>query len=156
MEGNTSELLQWAGWITAIALGISGYGFTALGWLIRGRQAKQLAKTRETHEAVDRVIAALSELEDAAYSFWSDPESTIRADQLILLHRRCVIRLNQLRQLHDFALPVSDVAEMRRQATLDAESRQAPLRNGSARLRRLSRAIENIIQSEHLHKSWGV
>src|SRR5690606_8872509 len=105
----------------------------------------ELAKKREIHEAMDRVFESLNELEDAAYSFWSDAESQLRSDQLILLSRRCVIRLNQLKQLQDFRYPVHEIAEMRRQATLDAESRAKPLRDGSMRLRRLSRAIESIV-----------
>ena len=153
MEG-MGGLLQWAGWLTALGLGICGYCFTILGWHIRGKQAKELAKKREIHEAMDRVFESLNELEDAAYSFWSDAESQLRSDQLILLSRRCVIRLNQLKQLQDFRYPVHEIAEMRRQATLDAESRAKPLRDGSMRLRRLSRAIESIVQSEVLRKTW--
>ncbi len=156
MEACSAPLLQWAGWITGMVLGISGYGFTMLGWKIRDKQARALAKTKDIHDAIDKVVAALNELEDSAYVFWADPDSSVRADQLILLHRRCVIRINQLKHLNNFPLPVDEIIEMRRQATLDAESHRTPLAKGSARLRKLSRAVENIIQSEPLQKSWNI
>lgn len=155
MDACSTGLLQWAGWITAIALGISGYAFTAFGWRVRGQQAKLLAKKKDIHDTIDRALAALIHFEDAAYSFWSDSNSSIRSEQLTLLHKRCVHCLNQLQQLESFTMPVQEIVAMRRQATLDAESRTEPLKRGHPRLKMLSRAVENIMTSKPLRKSWN-
>lgn len=154
MEACTSSsLLPWAGWITSIILGLGGYFFTLFGWRIRGNQARSLAKQKDIHDAIDQVIKALSEFEDAAYAYWSDSNSEVRIDQLMLLHKRCLTRLKQLEHLRQFQMPLLDIGEMRRQATLDAESAPRPLKPASIRLRKLSKAIDNILQSQPLKKS---
>lgn len=148
------ELVVLAGWITSIVLGLAGLGFSSLGWFVRGRQARHLAIQKDIHDSIDRVVKALTDYEDSVFEFWSDQDSKIRLDQLITLHRRCVWYLNQLSHLRPFAMPNPEIADMRRYATLDAESTQRP-EKGSSRLRRFNRATTTILNSSFLRKTWS-
>jgi|TARA_Y100000034_G_C6704335_1_gene310795 hypothetical protein len=147
------EIFALAGWITSVILGVTGLGFSSLGWFVRGRQARQLAVQKDIHDAVDRAVKALADYEDAVYEFWSDQASKVRLDQLITLHSRCIWHLRQLNNLRAFDMPNPDLGDMRRYATLDAETAVRP-EPKPGRLRKFSRATAKILNSEFLKKSW--
>jgi len=150
----SAPLLQWAGWITTVILGLGGYAISSLGWFIQGRQASNLALQNQINSAIDQCHVALVSFEDAVFSFWSEPNSSVRLDELINLHRRCLSALKQLHQLRAFEMPHLALGELRKYATLDAENAQRPLDYKSLRLKKFSRAVTKITDSPFLLKSW--
>tara|TARA_R110000850_G_C9968249_1_gene464998 strand:+ start:2044 stop:2511 length:468 start_codon:yes stop_codon:yes gene_type:complete len=154
MEEGATSLLAWAGWITGIILGLGGYAFSSLGWYVRGRQSRSLAVQKDIHDTIDRTVKSLTDFEDAVYSYWSEASSEIRLDQLVLLHNRCLMNLKQLKHLKPFTLPIHELAQLRRHATLDAESEARPLTKNFLRLKKFSRALEKILNADFLLKSW--
>jgi hypothetical protein len=155
MEERPYTLFELAGWITGITLGIGGYIISALGWNIRGKQQRSLAIKKDIHDSIDKTIKALTEYEDAVYSFWAEEDSKIRLDQIINFHRRCITNLNQLKHLKDFDIPNVELAELRKNATLDAESAERPLKQNSLRLKKFSKNMNKIMDSKALLKSWS-
>lgn len=145
---------EYAGWVTSAIIGTVGFVTTFIGWRIRGKQARELAIKKDVHDTIDKAIAALYELEDLTYSFWADPESKIRLDQILAKHRRLTKILEQLQKLRSFEMPTKEIALLRRHATLDAESETRPLPSRSIRLRQFSKAIYDIQSKDYLTKSW--
>jgi uncharacterized membrane protein YheB (UPF0754 family) len=145
---------EYAGWISSIILGVVGFATTLIGWIIRGKQARSLAIKKDIHDTIDKAIAALNELEDLTYSFWSDPDTKVRLDQILAKHRRFSRILQQLQKLREFEMPTHEIGQLRRHATLDAESEARPLSSQSTRLRQFSKALYDIQGKDYLIKSW--
>lgn len=154
MEERSYSLFEMAGWISSIILGLGGFLISSIGWQVRGRQARSLAIKKDIHDSIDKTVKALTDYEDSTYSFWAEKESKVRLDQLINLHRRCITNLNQLNHLKPFAMPNAELAELRRHATLDAESAERPLEPNSLRLKKFSKSMNKILDSAALMKSW--
>lgn len=146
---------QWAGWgIAIVALGV-----TAFGWKVRGTQVKKIARQKDIHDSIDEVIKAISEFEDAVYSFWLNSQTEFQPHQLLLLHGRIRIRMQHLAYLRQFDLPNPALAELRKCATMDAESKDhepegTANTDQSKRLRKLSKEIERLMRHDALKKSW--
>lgn len=154
MEERAVSAFEWAGWLSTVVLGLGGYIISSLGWRVQGRQARELACKQDIHSSIDRCHAALTLFEDAVFSYWTDAHSSIRLDQLLSYHRRCIIALRQLHTLAPFDMPDVTLGELRKQATLDAESAERPLPLSSLRLKKFSRAMSKIIESNYLLKTW--
>jgi hypothetical protein len=154
MPERTVSAFEWAGWVSTVAVGLGGYLISTLGWRVQGNQAKELARKKDIHASIDRCHTALTVFEDAVFSYWSDPQSPVRLDQLLNYHRRCVMALRQLQRLSPFDMPDVTLGELRKQATLDAESALRPLPPNSLRLKKFSRAMSKIAEAEYLFKAW--
>lgn len=155
VECCSASTAQWAGWaIAVVALGV-----TAFGWRVRGAQVKKIARQKDIHDGIDEVVKAISEFEDAVYSFWLNSPAELQPHQLLLLHGRIRIRMQHLAYLRQFDLPNPTLAELRKCATMDAESKGdepegASKPDQSKRLRKLSKEIERLMRHDALKKSW--
>lgn len=148
------DVMELAGWLTAVVSIITGAVVTMRGWSVREKQALELAQQQDVHDCIERVTLSLTDFEDAAYEFWSNKDSTIRVEHLLLLHARIRRRLTQLAQLTPFKMPNHALAELRKQATLDAETAVRPLPSDDKRLIKLSRATEKILDMPALDRHW--
>lgn len=153
-EDQLLKLLQILFWSTSLILVICGLIVTIVGWRVNSQNAKNLAMKKDTHETIDRTLKAIVELEDAALSFWLEPDSKIRAYQLISFHRRTINALKQLLELKGGKMPSSDIISLRKACTLDAESAARPIQEDDERVRRISLITSRITSSELLEKSW--
>lgn len=149
-ECYSASAAQWAGWVLAIV----ALGVTAYGWRVRGAQVKKVARQKDVHDSIDEVVKAISEFEDAAYSFWLNPKTELQPHQLILLHSRIRIRMQHLSHLRPFDLPHPVLAELRKYATMDAEEKGNNTTDQSRRLRKLSKEVEHLMRHDALIKSW--
>jgi len=149
------ETFQVVFWIVSVLLVLCGMIVTTIGWRVTGNKARALAEKKDVHDSIDKTLKALMELEDCAYSFWLDNASDIKPYRIITLHRRLVSSLTQLGELRDAALPSTDIASLRRQSTLDAETISRPVPGSDERIRRISRSVTNIMNSDLLKKSWS-
>lgn len=141
-------------WVVSILLVLCGMAVTAIGWHVTGKKARALAEKKDVHDSIDKSLKALMELEDCAYSFWLDKSTEIQPYRIVTLHRRLVASLTQLGDLKNGLIPSVDVANLRRQSTLDAETIERPISGNDERIKRISRAITNIINSDLMKKSW--
>jgi len=154
MEERAVSAFEWAGWVSTVILGLGGYIISSLGWRVQGRQARDLACRQDIHSSIDRCHAALTVFEDAVFSYWTENDSPVRLDQLLSYHRRCIIALRQVHKLDPFVMPDETLGELRKQATLDAESAERPLPLNSLRLKKFSRAMSKITEANYLLKAW--
>lgn len=154
-----NNVAGYAGWVFGIVSSI----LTAYGWKMQYTNAEKIAKKKAVHDAIDAATKSLTALEDAAYSFWTESDSKIKAEMLVVLNQRVLFNLKQIKKLKDqqasqkseeFTLPQKDISELRKNTTLDIESRKkGTLANGyDIRLRKISRAISLILESDLLEK----
>jgi hypothetical protein len=145
---------QIAFWIVSVCFALFGLGITIFGWKVNARNARDLAKTKDIHDAVDTCIETLIELEDLAYAFWLNADSPTKPYQLVVCHTRLLVRLKQLQALRTYALPSNELRTLRRYCTLDAETKSAPINSEDERIKRISKAATDILQSAILQKTW--
>ncbi|NNN28296.1 MULTISPECIES: hypothetical protein [Pseudomonas] len=127
---------------------------TIIGWRVNSNNARALAIKKDIHDTIEKSLNALKDLEDSSYDFWLTEASETLPYQLIVLHKRLISNLVQISELTGKPIPINDVAALRRHATLDAETSPRPLTFSNERVRRLSRAATNIIESDLLKKTW--
>lgn len=148
------ETFQIAFWIVSLLFAAFGMGITAYGWKVNGEKARALAAKKDLHDSIDRCLKALMEFEDTSCSFWLDKESEVRPYQITILHRRLISAFTQLVEMCPGILPSIELAALRRNATLDAETATRPVNDGDERIRKISRAVTNIMATDLLRKSW--
>jgi CHASE3 domain sensor protein len=149
-----SSAFQIAFWCISILFAIFGLVVTIIGWRVNAANSRSLAHKKDIHDSIDDCIKALSDLEDLAYSFWLDADEKAKPYQLIVGHKRLTHRLKQLQSLTSAPIPSHEMISLRKSCTLDCESRTQPLSGEDVRIKRISLAASNILQSSILQKSW--
>lgn len=148
------DSFQVAFWIISLLFVVCGMAITIIGWRVNNNNARALAIKKDIHDTIEKSLNALKDLEDSSYDFWLTEASETLPYQLVVLHKRLISNLVQISELTGKPIPVNDVAALRRHATLDAETSPRPLTFSNERVRRLSRAATNIIESDLLKKTW--
>lgn len=148
------DSFQIAFWIISLLFVVCGMAITIIGWRVNSNNARALAIKKDIHDTIEKSLNALKDLEDSSYDFWLTEASETLPYQLIVLHKRLISNLVQISELTGKPIPINDVAALRRHATLDAETSPRPLTFSNERVRRLSRAATNIIESDLLKKTW--
>lgn len=149
-----SSAFQIAFWCVSILFAMFGLIVTVTGWRVNAANSRKLARVKDIHDSIDDCIKALSDLEDLAYSFWLDADEKAKPYQLIVGHRRLTHRLKQLQALSSGPIPSHAMISLRQSCTLDCESRTQPLSGEDIRIKRISLAASNILQSSIMQKSW--
>ncbi|RRW41000.1 MULTISPECIES: hypothetical protein [Pseudomonas] len=147
---DSASVLPYGGWITTAVVGLIGFFMTNNGWKV----SRELAKKKDQHDAIDKTLKAINDFEDAAISFWTDKDTKISLHQILVLHRRMMLSFKQLCVLIDQELPVAVLAELRRIATLDAETSSRPLDANSLKPKQIYRACSKALDLELLLKRW--
>jgi len=142
-------------WILSLTLVVCSAIISIVGWKVTGNKARDLAIKKDIHDSVEKAFKSVIELEDAAFSFWLDSASSIKTYQIVNLHKRCLANLKQLSELKSSTIPSNDVMILRRFCTLDAETATRPISEEDERLRRIGRAVNNILDSDLMKKTWS-
>lgn len=154
---NKTELInsfQIAFWATSIILVVCTIIINIIGWKVNGNKARELAIKKDTHESIEKTFKSIIELEDAALSYWLDESTKLRSYQLVILHKRCITNLKQLCHLKNGQIPSNEIRLLRRHCTLDAETATRPIRDEDERVKQISKAVTNVLDSDLLLKSW--
>lgn len=149
-----TETLQIGFWIASIFLVLCTIAINIIGWRVNGNKARDLAIKKDTHESIEKTFKSIVEFEDAALSYWLDQESKIRSYQLVILHKRCITNLKQLSHLKNGLIPSVEIREMRRYSTLDSETAVRPIKDEDPRVKKISKAVTTVLDSDLLLKSW--
>ncbi|EPL03911.1 hypothetical protein [Pseudomonas sp. CF161] len=149
-----SSTFQIAFWTISILFAMFGLIVTIIGWRVNAANSRNLARVKDIHDSIDGCVKALSDLEDLAYSFWLDADEKAKPYQMIVGHRRLTHRLKQLQALTSGPIPSHAMISLRQSCTLDCEIRTVPLSGEDVRIKRISLAASNILQSSILQKSW--
>ncbi|MGM7282590.1 hypothetical protein ABRY74_12195 [Pseudomonas guariconensis] len=147
---------------TDISLGaIVGWSFavfgllaTLYGWRVRGQQQRNLAKRKDIHDSIDKAVKALTEYEDGAISFWTEKDTKLSKNSILILHRRLTVSLRQIEALTDSPAPYNLLQQLHRSATLDFEVAKRPISTGSERVARIAISAGKLLNSSYLMKSW--
>ncbi|WP_321837862.1 hypothetical protein [Pseudomonas kulmbachensis] len=142
-------------WAISITLVLCSIIISVIGWKVNGNKARELAIKKDIHDTVEKTFKSVIDLEDAAFSFWLEKDSKIQTYQIVNLHRRCLANLKQLSELKNSTIPSNEVRTLRRYCTIDAETEARPLQEDDERLRRISRSITQILDSDLLKKTWS-
>lgn len=142
-------------WVISLTLVLCSIIISVTGWKVTGNKARDLAIKKDIHDSVEKAFKSLIELEDAAFSFWLDPASSVKSYQIVNLHKRCLANLKQLGELKSSTIPSNDIMTLRRFCTLDAETATRPINEQDERLRRIGRAVNNILDSDLMKKTWS-
>ena len=149
------ESFQIAFWVVSIVLVCCSLGVTICGWHVTAGKARNLAKIKDIHDSIDTARASLVELEDSSYDFWMENDCKIQSYKITTLHKRLVMNLTVLCELRELPIPSNSVMQLRRNATLDSESADRPLIHEHEKIRKISKAVTDIMNSELLKKSWS-
>ncbi|WP_414907245.1 hypothetical protein [Pseudomonas sp. IT-P253] len=153
-ENSLLKFLQICFWGASLFFVIFGIFVTIVGWTVNGNKAKQLAKKKDAHEAIDKTLKSFNEFEDAALSFWAEKDSKIKLYQLVSLHQRAISNLKQLLELKSGDFPISEIKNLRKECTLDAETATRPIPENDIKIRKISHSVQKIASSQLLIKTW--
>lgn len=140
------------GWTFAfVALVASLYG-----WRVRGQQQRHLAKRKDIHDSIDKAVKALIDYEDGAISFWTDKDTKLSKNSILILHRRLTVSLRQIEELTGSPPPYELLQQLHKSATLDFENAKRPISSSSERVARIAMSSGKLQNTSYLMKSWKV
>ncbi|MDH1622985.1 hypothetical protein N5E30_11920 [Pseudomonas chengduensis] len=135
---NPEELIKWAGWLLSLVLGLIGIGVTFSVLYIRIRHAEKLAQRKERHDAIDNALRLLTDFEDKSLDYWTAKDSKYTKAHIITAQQRLSFSIKQLSRITASNFPDKEMAEIRKSATLDMETKRRPISANSERILRLS------------------
>lgn len=153
-KNDVINTFQIAFWTASIFLVVCTIIINIVGWRVNGNKARELAIKKDIHESIEKTFKSILELEDAALSYWLDKDTKFRSYQLIILHKRCITNLKQLCHLKNGEIPSNEIRLLRRHCTLDAETATRPIQDEDERVKQISKAVTNVLDSDLLLKSW--
>lgn len=153
-EDSLIKTLQVCFWGASLFFVVCGIIVTIVGWSVSGNKAKELAKKKDAHDAIEKTLKSFFEFEDAALSFWADKDTKIKPYQLISLHQRATSNLKQVLELKRGDFPIAEVKNLRQECTLDAETASRPISENDIKIRKIIYTTHRIATSQLLIKTW--